>query len=65
MRIAISGTACQGKSTLISDFLEKWPNYTTSKKTYRDIISEQGLEHSSLTNKDTQWAIYQWQVGFI
>ena len=53
MRIAISGTACQGKSTLISDFLEKWPNYTTSKKTYRDIISEQGLEHSSLTNKDS------------
>lgn len=62
MRIAISGTACQGKSTLISDFLEKWPNYTTSKKTYRDVITEQGLEHSSLTNKDTQWAILNFMI---
>ena len=57
MRIAISGTACQGKSTLIKDFLEKWPNYKTLDKSYRDVIAVQGLEHSSSTNKVTQWAI--------
>jgi len=54
MRIAISGTVCQGKSTLIKDFLETWPNYNTPEKTYKDVIIEQGLEHSSTTNKDTQ-----------
>jgi len=32
MRIAISGTACQGKTTLLKDFLEEWPSYTSPKK---------------------------------
>lgn len=62
MRIAISGTACQGKSTLIKDFLEKWPNYKTLDKSYRDVITDQGLEHSSSTNKDTQWAILNFMI---
>jgi len=62
MRIAISGTACQGKSTLIKDFLEKWPSYKTLEKSYRDIIAEQGLDHSSTTNKDTQWAILNFMI---
>lgn len=62
MRIAISGTACQGKSTLIKDFLDQWPAYITPEKTYRDIIAEQGLEHSSSTNKDTQWAILNFMI---
>lgn len=62
MRIAISGTSCQGKSTLIKDFLEEWSGYKTITKTYRDIISEQGLEHSSSTNKDTQWAILNFMI---
>ena len=54
MRIAISGTACQGKTTLITDFLEQWPTYKTPKKTYRDIIKDNNLDHSSKTNKKTQ-----------
>lgn len=62
MRIAISGTACQGKSTLINDFLEYWPNYKKPEKTYRDVIIEQDLHHSSLTNKDTQWAILNFMI---
>lgn len=62
MRIAISGTACQGKSTLIKDFLDQWPAYITPEKTYRDIIAEQGLDHSSSTNKDTQWAILNFMI---
>ena len=43
MRIAISGTACQGKTTLIKDFLEQWPSYTTPKKTYKDYKSQNFL----------------------
>jgi len=62
MRIAISGTACQGKSTLIKDFLEKWPQYTSPEKTYRDIITEKGLKHSSITNQETQWEILNFMI---
>lgn len=62
MRIAISGTACQGKSTLIKDFLEQWPNYTTPSKTYRDIIVENGLSHSSVTSQETQWEILNFMI---
>ena len=62
MRIAISGTACQGKTTLITDFLEQWPSYTTPKKTYRDIIIENDLDHSSKTNKKTQWEILNFMI---
>ena len=62
MRIAISGTACQGKTTLIKDFLDQWPNYTTPKKTYRDIIKDNDLDHSSKTNKETQWEILNFMI---
>ena len=62
MRIAISGTACQGKTTLIKDFLEQWPNYTTPKKTYRDVIKENNLDHSSKTNKKTQKKILEFMI---
>ena len=62
MRIAISGTSCQGKSTLVKDFLEQWPSYTTPEKTYRDIIAEDKLEHSSKTNKETQRKILDFQI---
>ena len=62
MRIAISGTACQGKTTLIKDFLGQWPNYVTPKKTYRDIIKDNDLDHSSKTNKKTQWEILNFQT---
>ena len=36
MRIAISGSANLGKSTLIKDFLEEWPTYGFEVKTYRE-----------------------------
>tara|TARA_Y100000310_G_scaffold109628_1_gene108057 strand:+ start:1973 stop:2731 length:759 start_codon:yes stop_codon:yes gene_type:complete len=62
MRIAISGTACQGKTTLIKDFLEQWPNYTTPKKSYRDIIKENNLDDSSKTNKKTQKNILDFMI---
>ena len=62
MRIAISGTACQGKSTLINDFLKEWDMYTTPEKTYRDYLTENNLLHSKETTKDTQWDILNFMV---
>ena len=62
MRIAISGSACQGKTTLITDFLEHWPNYKTPEKNYRDIIKENNLDHSSKTNKKTQKKILEFMI---
>ena len=62
MRIAISGTACQGKSTLIKDFLQEWNMYTTPVKTYRDYLTENNLPHSKETTKDTQWDILNFMV---
>lgn len=57
MKIAISGTANTGKTTLIKDFLDVYQKFKTPEKTYRDIIVENKLEHSSNTTKNTQAAI--------
>lgn len=57
MRIAISGSHCMGKSTLIGDFLSEWKSYELPEKTYRHVINEKNLSHSSETNKETQRAI--------
>lgn len=53
MRIAISGTSCVGKTTLINDFVKTWPNYTIEQFSYRDKIAN----HSKHSDKDTQWMI--------
>lgn len=55
MRLAISGTAAQGKTTLLKAFLDNWDMYTTPETTYRSVLS--GDNHSMQTNKDTQWEI--------
>lgn len=55
MRLAISGTAAQGKTTLLNAFLENWNMYVTPEKSYRSFIK--GDKHSMNTNKDTQWEI--------
>lgn len=57
MRIAFSGTANTGKTTLIKNFLAVWPQYSTPEKSYRDLIKEKNLSHSSSTTVDTQWSI--------
>ena len=62
MRIAISGTACQGKTTLVKDFLDLWPSYTTPEKTYRSVLQENNLSHSSKTNKETQRKILDFMI---
>ena len=57
MRIAISGSGNQGKSTLIKDFLKEWPGFKTESETYREKITSENLPHSKETTKDTQWKI--------
>ena len=57
MRIAISGTANIGKTTLIQDFLKTWPNYKTPSQTYREALKAGNYPHSKKCTKDGQWAI--------
>ena len=57
MRIAICSTACNGKTTLINEFLRKWPMYKTPEKTYRDLIKEKNLQLNSSGNIETQTII--------
>lgn len=60
MRIAISGTANTGKTTLIKDFLKEWPSYSTPDKTYRDLLDSDS--HSKTTNKEMQENILNFMV---
>ena len=52
MRIAISGTASTGKTTLIKDMVKEWPTYTAPTKTYRDLLPKD--KHSKSTTKELQ-----------
>lgn len=62
MRIAFSGAANTGKTTLFNAFRKRWPMYTSPTKTYRDVIKENNLEHSSKTNAETQLHILNWMM---
>jgi len=57
MRIAISGSACQGKSTLIDDIIKKWPMYARSAESYRKIIKEENIPLNKEVTEDGQWRI--------
>ncbi|MDB4430214.1 ATP-binding protein [bacterium] len=65
MRIAFSGTANSGKSTMVKSFLHTWTNYTTPEETYRKVIKEKGLVHSSKTTPETQTTILDFLVDQI
>lgn len=62
MRISISGSISQGKSTFISDFLKEWPMYKTPSDDYRSLLSSGKHPHSKLCNKEGQWAILNHMV---
>lgn len=57
MRIAICGTACQGKTTLINDMIKTWPMYKKSTESYRKVIKEEKLKINKEVNQDGQWKI--------
>jgi predicted ATPase len=62
MRIAFSGTGNSGKTTLVKSFLYTWTNYISPEKTYRDVIEEKNLQHSSSTNTETQSEILNFMI---
>ena len=62
MRIAFSGTGNSGKTTLVKSFLYTWKNYTTPEKTYREILEEDNLPHSSKTTTKTQEKILNFMI---
>jgi predicted ATPase len=62
MRIAISGAQNTGKTTLLNNFKYVWSNYTTPSKTYRDVLTEKNLPHSSKTTTETQWEILNFMI---
>ena len=54
MRIAISGSQCQGKSTLCNDIITTWPTFKKSPESYRKIVKEQNLPTNKHATKDSQ-----------
>ena len=57
MRIAISGSSCQGKTTVVNDMLRFWPQYKRSEESYRMLIKNENLQINKKVNKDGQWKI--------
>lgn len=65
MRIACTGTSSVGKSTFIKDFLKIWPNYTTPKKTYRDLVKKKKVRVNKDSDKESQMAILNYHIDEI
>jgi len=57
MRIAVCGTANQGKSTFINDFIKTWPMYKRSAGKYRQLIKDQNLVINKNGDKNSQQII--------
>jgi predicted ATPase len=57
MKIAIVGAQNTGKSTFLKDLLKEFPNYTTPKETYRDLVVAKGLRINQETSDESQRAI--------
>jgi hypothetical protein len=57
MRIAISGSACQGKSTLIDDIIKRWPMYKRSEESYRKIIKAENIPLNKEVTEEGQLKI--------
>lgn len=57
MKIAFMGSQSVGKSTLIQEFLTRWPMYGLPKKTYRDLIQEKKLKLNRKGTEESQRVI--------
>lgn len=53
MRIAISGTHCMGKTTLIADLIKKYPHYKTEMEPYYHLQEMQTMELSLEPSMDS------------
>jgi thymidylate kinase len=54
MRISIIGSQGSGKSHLIQEFLNKWPMYKKSEKSYRDLIKDRNIAINQKGNEESQ-----------
>jgi len=54
MRIAVIGPQNTGKSTFIKDFLVAFPEYTTPKETYRDLVKRNELAINQNATEENQ-----------
>lgn len=59
MRIAVCGTANQGKTTYINDFIKEWPMYRRSGDSYRQAIRDLNLPINKKTTKESQRKILE------
>jgi len=48
MRIAISGTHCSGKTTLVEEFLRAHPDFTHEPEPYEVMVEDYGEEFSAV-----------------
>jgi len=62
MRIAVSGTACVGKTTVINDVLSRWKTFKTTDISYRHIINKYKDQHSSKTSEQVQNEILEFMI---
>ncbi|MEK7538528.1 MAG: AAA family ATPase [Patescibacteria group bacterium] len=54
MRIAVIGSQNTGKSTFVGDFLAEFPEYSTPRETYRDIVRKGNLAINQKTTQHNQ-----------
>lgn len=57
MKIAFMGTQCNGKSTLIKEFLKRWPMYKEVKSSYRNLIKTGKVTNNQEGTAESQKAI--------
>ena len=57
MRICVTGTISMGKSTYVNDFCKAWPMYKNADVSYRKILKDMNLPHSTQGTAETQTII--------
>ena len=57
MKVAIMGPQCNGKSTLIKEFLKRWPMYKEVKSSYRNLIKTGKITNNQEGTAESQKAI--------
>ncbi len=57
MKLGIVSTQNNGKTTLVNAIKERWPMYSSPKKTYRDLIKDKGLSINKTGNIESQTVI--------
>ncbi|MCF6807157.1 ATP-binding protein [Thiotrichales bacterium 19S9-12] len=62
MRIAVSGTHFMGKTTLIDDFIHKYPDYIFDEEPYYQLIEEEDVDTSVGLSFDQALAQLQFSI---